>query len=247
MKEKPSILIVDDDHEVADTLAYIVKQRGHDIQIAYDGEWAVTLASRRNFDVAFIDILLPGMNGAECLSKFKKFCPAATVFMMTGFSSDHIAALCLQNGASDVLRKPVMPEDILARLEHSARDAVLVVDDDQHVSESFCAMLRKAGWKCDFAADGETALKMVSSKAYGAMILDLKLPNLSGPEVFWKLQGDGINIPTLVVTGHDGDYPRISHPLVCGYLLKPADPRVVLAMVEKVNGSAVDLAPASGP
>ena len=236
---QPTILIVDDDPEVADTLAYIVKQRGHEVEIAYDGEWAVHLASKRNFDIAFIDILLPGMNGVECFIKFRKLCPKAVVFMMTGYASEHLAALALQNGASDVLRKPVLPEDILAKIGRSAKHAVLVVDDDREVCSSFCSMLRKSGWNCEAAPDGETAIKMASARAYGAMILDLKLPDISGIEVFSKLREAGITIPTLVVTGHDRDYPRMTDPAVHGYLLKPADPRIVLAMVERANDPAL--------
>ena len=114
-KQQPSILIVDDDHEVADTLAYIVSQCGYDVTIAYDGEWALQLASRTKFDVAFLDVLLPGMNGVECFIKLKEFCPKATVFMMTGYASEHLAALALQKGASDVMRKPVMPEEQTSR------------------------------------------------------------------------------------------------------------------------------------
>ena len=235
---KLAILIVDDDHEVADTLAYIVGRRGHEVVVAYDGEWAVDLSSRRKFDVAFIDILLPGINGVECFIKFKKHCPSANVFMMTGYASEDLAALALRNGASDVLRKPVMPEDILARLERSASDAVLVVDDDPEVCASFCALLKKAGWTCEIAPDGETAVKMASAKVYSTMILDLKLPNISGIEVFSKLQEAGVDIPTLVVTGHDTAYQRITHPGIRGYLLKPADPRVILAMVERARAPA---------
>ncbi len=232
---KQAILILDDDHEVADTLAYIVGQHGHEVVVAYDGEWALHLASQRKFDVAFFDILLPGINGVECFIKFKQHCPKASVYMMTGYASESLATLALQHGANDVMRKPVMPESILAMLERLSNDAVLVVDDDQDVSASLSSILRKSGWKCEVAPDGETAVKMASVKSYGAMILDLKLPNLSGVEVFSKLQEAGVTIPTLVITGHDKDYPRMTHAAVQGYLQKPADPRVVLAMLEQAS------------
>ena len=234
-RRKPSILIVDDDHEVADTLAYIVGQGGYAVEIAYDGEWALHLANRNKFDVIFMDVLLPGMNGVECFIKLKGVCPKATVFMMTGYSSEQLAAQALKNGASDVLRKPVMPEDILAKIDRSSRNAVLVVDDDEEVRDSCCAMLRKSGWKCEAAEDGETALAMASAKTYGAMILDLKLPSMSGIDVFSQMRGAGVAIPTLVVTGYDRDYPHMTDPAVLGYLKKPADPRILLAMIERAS------------
>jgi CheY-like chemotaxis protein len=59
------ILIVDDDHEVADSLAFIVKRRGHLVTVAYDGESAVELIEQQGFDLAFLDLLLPGISASQ--------------------------------------------------------------------------------------------------------------------------------------------------------------------------------------
>ena len=52
-----NVLIVDDDRDIADTLAYIVKRNGYDVTVAYDGESAVVRAAEGNFDFAFLDIM----------------------------------------------------------------------------------------------------------------------------------------------------------------------------------------------
>ncbi len=230
-----SILIVEDDHDVADTLAHIVRQQDYEVAVAYDGEWAMELFRRRKFDVGFFDVLLPGMNGVDCFIEFKKCCPLASAFIMTGYASEELANKALQNGVNDVMRKPVLPDDLLGRLRRTALRQILVVDDDPDVCSSLETLLKKSGWKCSVAKDGETAVKMAQANDFGAMILDLQLPNASGPEVFAQLRNEGLAVPTLIVTGHDGNYPRITDPAIQGYVLKPADPRVVLAMIERVN------------
>ncbi len=236
--QRRSVLIVEDDPDVADTLAHIVRQQDFEVVVAYDGEWAVELFRRRKFDVAFFDVMLPGMNGVDCLIEFRSQWPEASTFVMTGYASEEQATRAITHGVSDVMRKPVMPEDILAKLRRSGLKEILVVDDDPEVRQSLTALLRKSGWKCSIAADGETAIEIAQNASFGAMILDLKLPNLSGPEVFARMQELGIDIPTLVITGHDQDYPRLTNPAIQGYVLKPADPRVVLAMIERVNLAA---------
>ncbi len=236
--QRRSVLIVEDDPDVADTLAYIVQQQDFEVAVAYDGEWALELFRRRKFDVAFFDVILPGMNGVDCLIEFRKQWPDASTFIMTGYASEEQAARAFQSGVSDIMRKPVMPEDILAKLRRSGLKEILIVDDDPEVRQSLTSLLRKSGWRCTIAADGESALEIAQHGNFGAMILDLKLPNISGDQVFQQLCGMGFNIPTLIVTGHGQDYPRISDPAIQGYLQKPADPRIVLAMIEKVNQAA---------
>ncbi len=238
MSAQRSVLIVEDDPDVADTLAYIVQQQDFEVAVAYDGEWAMELFRRRKFDVAFFDVLLPGMNGVDCLIEFRKQCPLASTFIMTGYASEEQTTRAFENGVSDVMRKPVKPEDILAKLRRSGLKEILIVDDDPDVRQSLTTILRKSGWRCSIAADGESALEIAQNSNFGAMILDLKLPKISGNEVFEQLRSLGLNIPTLIVTGHDQDYPRLADPAIQGYLLKPADPRVVLAMVERVNQAA---------
>ncbi len=236
--QRRSVLIVEDDPDVADTLAYIVQQQDFEVAVAYDAEWAVQLFRRRKFDVAFFDVILPGMNGVDCLIEFRKQWPQATTFVMTGYAGEEQATRALQSGVSDILRKPVMPEDILAKLRRSGLKEILIVDDDPEVQQSLTSLLRKSGWRCTAAADGESAVEIARDGNFGAMILDLKLPNISGNDVFEQLRDMGLNIPTLIVTGHDRDYPRLADPAIQGYLQKPADPRVVLAMIEKVNHAA---------
>jgi CheY-like chemotaxis protein len=63
MNEKASILIVDDDASMCETLLDILEDKGYGVVIARDGAKAVAEAGRRHFDLALIDIMMPGMNG----------------------------------------------------------------------------------------------------------------------------------------------------------------------------------------
>jgi two-component system, NtrC family, response regulator HydG len=229
-----SILILDDDRDVADTLAFIAKRRGYSVTIAYDGESALELAKTRSFDMAFLDMLLPGMNGAECLVKLRKTQPQLKAFMMTGFAGGDLIRAAFDGGAIDVLRKPVMPEDILQRLSRFDQKALLIVDDDHDFAFTTGNYLKRTGWTTKQASDGETALKLLKSESFAAVLLDLNMPSISGLEVLAAMKAEGLTVPTIVVTGTMGGADSVKDMDTRGCLQKPVDPRELLRLIEQV-------------
>lgn len=112
-----SVLIVDDDVDFADGAAEVLELRGHLVELAHTGEDGVEAFGRKRFDVALIDIGLPGMNGVECLTRIRQIDPGARCFLMTGYSADQIAEQGIEAGAIEILTKPVEPYELLRRLE----------------------------------------------------------------------------------------------------------------------------------
>jgi two-component system, NtrC family, response regulator HydG len=229
-----SILILDDDHDVADTLGFIAKRRGYAVTIAYDAESALDLAKTKSFDIAFLDMLLPGMNGAECLVKLRKTQPQLKAFMMTGFAGGDLIRAAYDGGAIDVLRKPVMPEDILQRLARFDQQALLIVDDDADFAFTTGNYLKRTGWTTKQAANGETALKMLKSESFAAVLLDLNMPSVSGLEVLAAMRAEGLTVPTIVITGISGGADSVKDMNAHGCLRKPVDPRDLLRLIEQV-------------
>src|SRR5688572_10828433 len=86
MKKAARVLVADDDHDIADSLAAVIEARGHSVSVAYSGGEATRLAHEKRFDIGFLDIMMPGRNGVECLFDIKRLQPGMTVYMMTGFS-----------------------------------------------------------------------------------------------------------------------------------------------------------------
>jgi DNA-binding NtrC family response regulator len=100
------LLCVDDDPEFRETLSSRLSKRGFQVQAAANGEDALGLAERRNFDVAIFDMMMPGMSGLELLKRFKAEHPDCEVILLTGQGSIETAVEAMKLGAYDYLQKP---------------------------------------------------------------------------------------------------------------------------------------------
>src|SRR6478672_5600336 len=106
------LLIVDDDLELREALVTKFARQSFAVQSAGDGEEALGLAQRRNFDVAIFDMMMPGMTGLELLKKFKESYPDCEVILLTGQGSIETAVEAMKLGAFDYLQKPFALKDL---------------------------------------------------------------------------------------------------------------------------------------
>jgi DNA-binding NtrC family response regulator len=106
------LLVVDDDQEFRDTLRSRFSRSGFEVSAAANGEEALGLAQRRNFDVAIFDMMMPGMNGLELLKRFKTDHPECEVILLTGQGSIETAVEAMKLGAYDYLQKPFSLKDL---------------------------------------------------------------------------------------------------------------------------------------
>ncbi len=107
MVKKCSVLIVDDEPGMTETLSDIFLEMGHDVAVAADGFEAIKMVRKRSFDLALIDIKMPGMNGVEAFREIKAICPSIKVVMMTAFALDELIEEARSLGAVDVFIKPL--------------------------------------------------------------------------------------------------------------------------------------------
>src|SRR4030067_1956277 len=106
MKNKASILIVDDDIGMTETLFDIFTDLGYYVEIANDGFKALEKVKARTFDVILMDIKMPGINGVETYKEIKHIRPEAVVMMMTAYSVEDLLAEALREWASGGSHKP---------------------------------------------------------------------------------------------------------------------------------------------
>ena len=105
-KETTKVLVVEDDPDFAESLMIALGVHDCEVDIARTGEEAIRKFQSICYDIAFMDIKLPGKNGVESLAEIRKCCPGAQVVMMTGFSESSLLDQARQAGAVDILRKP---------------------------------------------------------------------------------------------------------------------------------------------
>lgn len=116
---KIDLLIVDDDEEIRTLVARRLRQRGMEVQEASDAAQAIQRAENRLFDVAIIDMMMPGMNGLELLAKLKGMQGGCQVVMLTAQGTIETAVEAMKLGAFDYLSKP-FPLDELERVTQRA-------------------------------------------------------------------------------------------------------------------------------
>jgi len=117
--KKVHILVVDDDVDLAESLADILQSHGYDVAIARDGRDAVRQSRAAAFDVTFMDVRMPIMNGIDSFLAIRALRPQARVVMMTGFREPHMR-VALDAGAEGPVEKPFAIEDMLAFVDRPA-------------------------------------------------------------------------------------------------------------------------------
>ena len=110
---KASILIVDDNEGILETLSAILEEKGYDTDTAKNGREAIEKSKKNFYDLALLDIKLPDMEGTKLLTKMKETKPKMVKIMMTGYASLQNAVEALNLGADAYITKPLDPENLL--------------------------------------------------------------------------------------------------------------------------------------
>jgi two-component system OmpR family response regulator len=111
------VLLVDDEQEFVESLAKVLRRRGMTVVTAHDGQNALALASREEFDAIVLDLTMPGMDGVATLSALRRTDRLTPVLLLSAHAEVDRAARALSLGAADFLLKPCPVDDLVAALE----------------------------------------------------------------------------------------------------------------------------------
>ncbi len=120
MSDKGRILVVDDEPIVRDSLAKWFAEEGYETGAAESAREALNRLAEGRWDLALVDIKMPGTDGIELQRRLKEIDPDLVVIIMTGYASVETAVQALKNGAYDYVTKPFDPDDI----SHAIRNAL---------------------------------------------------------------------------------------------------------------------------
>ncbi|MFV0268965.1 MAG: sigma-54-dependent transcriptional regulator [Draconibacterium sp.] len=125
MKTTISILIVDDEESVRDSLYNWFIEDGYEVDCAANAKDALAKIESEKFDIILADIKMPGMDGLEMHRRIKAFDSSAIVIVMTAFASVETAVQALKDGAFDYITKPFDPDDLTHLIRNAARQISL--------------------------------------------------------------------------------------------------------------------------
>ncbi len=132
MAKKISILIVDDEESVRDSLYNWFIEDGYRVECAEHARKALTLLESDQFDIILADIKMPGMDGLEMLRRIKAIKPDSIVIVMTAFATVDTAVKALKDGAYDYVTKPFDPDD-LTHLIRNATKQISLEDENENL------------------------------------------------------------------------------------------------------------------
>jgi len=111
--EKVKVLLIDDDRTLLEYLAKRLERDGFSVRSTFSGEEALEIVIREDFDVAVVDLRMPGIDGVETQKRLKEILPLLQCVVLTGYGSIETALKSGQQGAYEYLLKPIDYESLL--------------------------------------------------------------------------------------------------------------------------------------
>jgi signal transduction histidine kinase/DNA-binding response OmpR family regulator/HAMP domain-containing protein len=204
------LLIIEDDANYAQILLDAAREIGLKGIICQRGIDALTLATDYNPTAISLDIHLPDILGWSVLSQLKHN-PLTRHIPVQVVTLDDDRHHGLARGAFSFFTKPLQSKDLKSALLHiakfstSSRKRLLIVEDDPIESMSVTELLKSDDIEILTAADGKAAIELLSQTQIDCVVLDLKLPDMSGFEILEYMSGDANmrDIPVVVFTGRE--------------------------------------------
>ncbi|HWO23998.1 MAG TPA: HAMP domain-containing protein [Kofleriaceae bacterium] len=204
------LLVIEDDVTFALTLLEMGRQSGFKGVVATSGLHGLELARTIKPDAVTLDLRLPDIDGWVLLDRLKHdpVTRHIPVHVVSGLDEERRS---LQNGALGFLQKPVTQDDLIEGLQ-SVREFVekrvkqlLVVEDDPVQSQAISDLIGDGDVQTTTVASGEGALQSLQDKTYDCVVLDLRLPGMSGFELIERIKADPRHrrLPVIVYTGRE--------------------------------------------
>ncbi len=236
--EKTNILVVDDLRSMRLTLGGILEDEGHNVVTVEDGYQAIEAVRKTHFDVIFMDIKMPGIDGVQTFREVKKIDPKTSVIMMTAYSVEDLVNEALEEGAYTVVYKSFDIGRIMAIIEElaSQRVLILVVDDEFGDRETLREVLEDKGYRVATARDGTETIEMVKSRHYDIIFLDVRLPDMNGVDTYVHVKQIDPQATVIMMTGYSEE-ELVERAISQGAhtcIYKPYDIERVIALVEDI-------------
>jgi two-component system CheB/CheR fusion protein len=256
-----TILVIEDEEPVRDSLELLLKKDGHRVTAVANGKAALALVANHALrpDLVISDYHLSGaMNGVRTAARLREGLGLQLpVIILTG---DVRAAVLRDIAAHGYVRrkKPLKAEELLRDVQQLLRAlppppkaagaaspaelpiaasaaTIYVIDDDRSTREAMQILLAKAGYSVRTFASAATFLSSYRPDQRGCLLTDVRMPGTNGFELLAQLAAAGHSLPTIVITGH-GDIAMAVQAMRAGavdFIEKPTDPSTLLACVNR--------------
>ena len=203
-----AILIIEDDRDFAQWLLEMARENGFKAIVSARGKTGLALVREFIPTAVTLDLTLPDVNGWQVLDRLKS--DLATrhipVFIISASEQPENA---LKQGAVRFLSKPISEADIAAifakigEMEKTTSKKLLLIDDDENQRRSIRELIGNGTAELTDAATAREALERLGAERFDCVLLDLRLPDMSGFELIDKIRGQDTDLPIIVYTAKD--------------------------------------------
>lgn len=210
------ILAVDDEKGMCLIIRETFAPMGFTVLSANSAEDAVKIVDKEKPKLVFLDIRMQGKSGLEVLKEIKRIDKTIKVVMLTVVSDEATKQKARELGADDFITKPFLSDHLeevaraeiaeLMRERQINKPKIMIVDDEKDILEYITKLIVKR-FVCDTdtAASGEEALDKLKKDKFDLVILDIKMPGLSGIDVIKEAVKLSPETKFLVVSAYDSD------------------------------------------
>lgn len=229
-----SVIVIDDEQDFLDSMKRCLQIAGiRNIRLDSDPANAIeALNAGEVFDLALIDVNMPGMNGKEVLKAIREKSPHTVCLMITGFADVKLAVDCMKMGATDYVQKPFSPDEFLAIINPilTTKKAgipeklkLLVVEDNKVSLKQYEKKISDRIFEKEFAEDGEIAARRYRERKPDIILLDLMLPYKSGYNLLKEIREEDSSTAVIVISSLDSkeDILNCAKMGIQGYIVKP--------------------------
>ncbi len=219
------ILVVDDEPSIRDYLKETLSDMGHEVVTVADGYAAIDYVRDHEVHLAYIDVVMPGIDGYETLKRIREIEPKVSSVLISGNAVDRMVGSSIPKGVFVCLKKPITIEQ-LEEINRSfevirgplefvyenpyglderkiVESRILVVDDEAEIINVISEALSGEGFThIDSASDGDQAVGAFNAKKHDVVILDIMMPRKSGIEVLRHVKAVSPSSQVIIVTGN---------------------------------------------
>ena len=130
MLENASVLVADDEEMLREVLDKLLTREGYRVSLAASGEEALQLAKSSSFDIAIVDVMMPGIDGIQTLEELKRLDDQMPVIICTAYGSKEILIRAINSGAKYFIEKPFKNNVILQRLQEALLPRQLIAENE---------------------------------------------------------------------------------------------------------------------
>jgi len=241
----PSILVVDDEVDTCRNLSDILTDLGYRVDIAHEGVTALEMVRQKPYDVALLDLKMPGMDGLTLYREIKKLRAGTVAIVVTAYAGGESKAEALAAGAWQVLPKPVDFPKLLGFVNEAlGQPLVMVVDDDHDLCATLWDILHERGYRVCIAHDEKHAAEQMKGRDFKIVLIDMKLPSGDGASVFRHVRTTSPQARTVFITGHRSEMDeRIQQAMnegADGVCYKPFDVPSLLSTLAKLSDAPLN-------